>query len=144
MSSPRLSRHVVEPLRLEVLELRGSECLTMQLEYGSRSIANFEMQSCPKPKTPANEEEGRQMCDSVKRYHLRKVLIHWAGISMEDASNHTMFLFEMRSRLKLAFLFNCLEMEAQAPTRSTTSERARKLGSCLFVAFFSSATRKSS
>jgi hypothetical protein len=61
------------------------------LECGLRSKADLEIQSCPKPKTPANEEEGRQMYDSVKRYHFRKVLIHWAGISMEDASNHTMF-----------------------------------------------------
>jgi hypothetical protein len=59
---------------------------------------------------------------------------------MEDASNHTMFFFEMRSRLKLSFLFNCLEMEAQAPTRSTTSEQGKKarwLSLCCIFLFYS-------
>jgi len=105
-----------------------------------RSKADLEIQSCPEPKTPANEEEGRQMYNSVRRYYFRKVLIHWAAISMVDASNHIMFHFEMRSRLKLSFLFNCLEMEAQAPTRRTTSELGKKawwLSLCGIFLFYS-------
>jgi hypothetical protein len=54
-----------------------------------------------------------------------------------------MFLFEMRSRLRLAFLFNCLEMEAQAHTRSTTSEQEKKAWWLSLRGIFSS-TRKSS
>jgi hypothetical protein len=83
------------------------------------------------------------MYDSVKRYHFRKVLIHWAGISIGGRIKSYYVPFEMRLRLKLSFLFNCLEMEAQAPTRSTTFERAKNLGGCFFAEFFSS-TRKSS
>jgi hypothetical protein len=37
-----------------------------------------------------------------------------------------MFVFEMRPRLKLSFLVNCLEMEAQAPTQKTTSKQGKK------------------